>query len=488
MRIRPSLAALAVLPLSVGFTSAAVPVPVLASSNVELVTTIPDVGAISTAFDPEEPVMYVNTLNGVTTYDISDPAAPVELGRIALPHFENEGMDVGVRPDGTRYVFVGVDLYAVKPTSPDGAVTDDGSYLMVVEVTDPANPTLIAELDTATSTHTVQCADAPACTVLYTAGVYEREWEAIDLTDPHEPKIFDQTFTNPIGAAHQWTRDEAGYLWGASWDGAAAMDVTDPYAPRTAASTDVNAQLGRTSYNDFIIHNVVRPHANAFTVDDETGVSATKETATPLDGNVLLVTEEDYDDPRCQGGAGEGAFSTWYVPQVDADAYVDRNPEGKPGKGAITPLDMWNTEILDSGQQTIAGAFCSAHYFTFHQDGFVAQGWYQQGTRILDVRDPKDIKQVGYFFTGASETWHAYWVPERDETGAIVDEQKTDLVYTNDVVRGIDVLRVSLPETDPVDTVPVVAPILPQWFVTDEEIAGVSAPSQTFGYACRLVR
>jgi hypothetical protein len=35
---------------------------------------------------------------------------------------------------------------------------------------------------------------------------------------------------------------------------------------------------------------------------------------------------------------------------------------------------------------------------------FVAQGWHEYATRILDVRNPKDIKQVGFFFTPASET------------------------------------------------------------------------------------
>ena len=42
------------------------------------------------------------------------------------------------------------------------------------------------------------------------------------------------------------------------------------------------------------------------------------------------------------------------------------------------------------------------HVLARHEQGagFIAQGWYQQGMRILDVRDPMNIKQVGYFFAG----------------------------------------------------------------------------------------
>jgi len=43
---------------------------------------------------------------------------------------------------------------------------------------------------------------------------------------------------------------------------------------------------------------------------------------------------------------------------------------------------------------------CSAHYFD-ERDGIVAQGWYQQGTRFLDVSDPTDIRQIGYFIPPA---------------------------------------------------------------------------------------
>ena len=114
----------------------------------------------------------------------------------------------------------------------------------------------------------------------------------------------------------------------------------------------------------------------------------------------------------------------------------------------------------------------------------MAQGWYQQGTRILDVRNPRNIKQVGYFFTGAMETWAAYWVPVRNGRGQVTDKS-SNLVYTVDAVRGIDVLRVGLPsDQSPRDTKPKRAPILPQWVAGTTPVA--SRPGKEWGWLCRL--
>ncbi len=108
-------------------------------------------------------------------------------------------------------------------------------------------------------------------------------------------------------------------------------------------------------------------------------------------------------------------------------------------------------EILEPGAGTSVlgvGAFCSAHWFDYHQDGFVAQGFYQAGLRILDVKDAAEITQVGHATTGVSEVFDAYFVPVRDENG-VVTAEKTNIVYTTDTTRGVDVYEVDLPELTP---------------------------------------
>jgi hypothetical protein len=103
------------------------------------------------------------------------------------------------------------------------------------------------------------------------------------------------------------------------------------------------------------------------------------------------------------------------------------------------------------GLSTPAGGFCSAHWFDYHQSGMVAIGHYQQGMRLINVRDARKLKQDGFFTGGATEVWDAYWVPQRREDGTVVPGRKTNLVYTVDLARGVDVLRVNdLPPDLPV--------------------------------------
>jgi hypothetical protein len=69
--------------------------------------------------------------------------------------------------------------------------------------------------------------------------------------------------------------------------------------------------------------------------------------------------------------------------------------------------------------------------------------YYNGGVRLIDVRDPKDIKAYG-FAQGGGEVWDAYWVPKRDTDGNAL-RTKTNILYSVDLVRGLDVYRVDLP-------------------------------------------
>ena len=489
MRRRLLTLAIAALTVVAGLPATALStVPVIASDSVEVVGTIPNVTAISAAFATDKPIMYQHTLNGLVTYDISNPTLPKPLATLPLPNFQNEAMSLGERPDGTKFLIIGFDIYGVTPQDQKAALDYE---LVIIDVTNPAAPKLRGRVKTESSAHTVSCV-TQSCELAYTSGAYEPFFNPIDLTDLDNPKQLPKIYSL-AEEGHDWDADDAGIQWHVGTKGAVAYDVTEPLKPvplnsSNTAGVDTTDFAGKP-YNNFILHNSIRPNATAFQADVAPSLGA---------GNVLLITEEDYVHVSASGagrcGQYEGAFSTWHIPHLDAQRYAAENPAGVNlvsadrkayGKGSIAPLDLWNTELLASGTTTPAGAFCSAHYFDYHQDGIVAQGWYQQGTRFLDVRDPANIKQVGYFFTGALETWGAYWVPEYDAAG-IQTGKKTDLVYTNDAVRGIDILRFDFASLSaPEGQEPVEAPILPQWIATTGAVAA-SPPSAKFGYLCRL--
>ena len=453
MPLRTSLLAALALAAALPAAAGAQSTPVF-GKNAELVTQRPEAaGAVALEWHSKKPLLVVTSAKGLLTYDVADPLAPRLLGALPLVGDGNEGMDLVERGEKT-YALIGANLAlaAVRGTTPE--VITSNRHLLVADVSDPVAPKLVASLPLPTRTHSVSCAST-ACPYAYTDGRVGGAISIVDLTDPVQPKVAG-TYKSVVPGGHDQDVDEAGVLWHVGKEGAVALDVSNPVAPVQLNSTNPDGKdstdyVGKP-WNNFILHNSYRPEAEKF--DDSTGDSGE---ASIDRGNVLLVTEEDYvhtNSPRC--GDFEGSFQTWRVPWLDAQRYLELNPKSIAGGGIIAPLDRWNTEILDSGVTTPAGAFCSAHYFDYLPGGFVAQGWYQQGTRILDVRNPKDIKQVGYWFTGATEAWGAHWVPKRLAKGQAI-------VYTADAVRGIDVLRVTLPQGKPAQTKAVRAPILRRW-------------------------
>lgn len=74
----------------------------------------------------------------------------------------------------------------------------------------------------------------------------------------------------------------------------------------------------------------------------------------------------------------------------------------------------------------------------------MAQGYYEGGLRLIDTRDPRDLKEYGYVASGRSEVWDAYWVPQRNKNG-VAGSNKTNIVHTVYAVRGLDVYTVDLP-------------------------------------------
>jgi hypothetical protein len=474
-----------------------VPVPVLATDNVEVVGALPAASVVAVTFDPLKPVMYSTTLSGFGTYDIRNPERPVPLGFLPFPHFSNENIKLGVRPDGTRIVLAGFDLVGYSPQA--GATTTRGTNrFVVIDVTNPAMPRVASSVNTNTRTHTMACANA-ACSHAYTAGSGGR-FDIYDLTNPAAPQHV-KTYENPLllgnrtfggGVGHDWDVDDAGVAWWVGSGGIVAFDVSDPANPTVLNSSDHRSRADR--YNRYISHNSQRPDAERFTSRAPADVIASnpadedEEPRTPEqldDGEVLFVTEEDLSSLAGCGGT-RGSFQAWHVQELDAERYATTiNPDGARDAGSIAPIGRWTTEMNEQPAGSLRTAtFCSAHYFDVHDSGIVAQAWYQQGLRILDARNPADIQQIGYYVTGGQEIFGAKWVPEYGADGRQTGRD-TNVLYTEDPGRGIEILRVDLPEDG--ETAPTVrAPILPEWRETGLALRARAADPAAFGGLCLL--
>ncbi len=435
--------------------------PLIASSNVTLASSNPSSAGISGCFLKTAPLFVQSNLDSVRVYDVSEPTRPALTGVLPSLQFENEAMNCGERKykSGTRrFALVGVDLYQASPG--DISHTNvGGGELMVVDVTDPANPRVAGRTPGSTSTHTLACVDEFDCTYAYSAGTNKQgRFSIFDLRDLDHPVEVDsdpatpgvQGFASPT-AGHKWNFDDAGIGTHTGFKGASMWDTTDPRAPRLITTTGLAGQGTDPNYpgwNDFILHNSQRPNATAFRPGAAPSVA---------NGNVLLVTEEDYEQTDCSLA---GSFQTWWVKSLD----------GTPS--AIVPLDK--VELADLGTFPIPqGAFCSSHWFDYHPSGIVAAGFYGGGTQFLDVRDARKITSYGHATWGASEVWDSYWMPVYNKAGKMTSK-KTNLAYSVDLARGIDVYRVDLPGTAWDTSAASVAPLAGMW-TAGAPLAGVLA-------------
>jgi LVIVD repeat len=401
------------------------------SSTVSHVGANPGQLGISGCFMKTAPIFVTSGLDSIKVWDVSDPASPVVTGTLPNAVFENEAMNCGERrtKNGTkRFALIGVDLYQATPTDPQHQNVG-GNELIVVDVTDPSAPTIRSRTDASTSTHTVACVDERDCNYAYSAGG-SGGFSVFDLRRLNHPREVDgdrakdglQPHQSPT-PGHKWNFDAAGVGTHTGDDGASMWSTDRPARPRLITTTGRAGRGEHPDYpgwNDFILHNAFRPNATAF-----------KPNAKPAlrNGNVLLVTEEDYEQTDCTQA---GSFQTWWVKRLDGS------------KSAIVPLDK--VELSDLGNYPLPqGGFCSAHWFDYRQGGLVAAGFYGGGTQILDVRDPRKIKSYGHSLWGGSEVWDAMWVPVYKD--GVQTRKRTNIVYSIDLVRGLDVYEVQLPGT-----------------------------------------
>ena len=401
-----ALVAALLLALACAPAAAALPQPPAEKSdNVSWLATLDEPEGISARFRGSE--MYVSSSRGLSVYDVSKPETPVKIGSLALPHFENEDVDLAG------------DVLLISNDPSEGK-----GILYVISIKDPRNPAILSTFDTGTifgsegevffgtptrgTGHTASCIQG--CKYVYLAGTASGI-DIVDLTDPRAPKFAGNFRADEATgglASHDVQVDSEGLAWVVGGGGTASYDVTDPRKPKLVHRTN---EQGKSKYgveptdgkslNDFIHHNSMRLN-NSSLVTTPPGSDPAAESS------VVVITEEDYNRPTCDGA---GQVETW---QIGED-------------GVLRPLDDYVVPVDPS-----KASLCSAHYFD-ERSGLLAQGWYEAGTRFLDVSNPSEIRPVGYWVPQKNMTWAVYY-PPTDPTG--------EIVYSLDFARGIDVLRI----------------------------------------------
>src|SRR4051794_15800319 len=161
-----------------------------ASSNVRQLAQLPELAAaISINFIGD--TMFVSTVTGLYSYDVSDPASPRLLG--SVPHYIWENEDMDVDPVRKR-LFVSRDPRGFTSPAVSGSVFPFGA-LEIYDVSDPAAMKLL-NFVALEAGHTTSCVNR--CDFVWTSGpgtsttTQPADWGgrpvfATDVRDPANP-------------------------------------------------------------------------------------------------------------------------------------------------------------------------------------------------------------------------------------------------------------------------------------------------------------
>ncbi len=375
-----------------------------ASSNVHHITRLPEHQGTSGGRLLGDR-FYLTDPRGVHVYDVSDPLDPVKLGELRVFQTNTTNVALGQEdPDtnGEILLLDGTDL-----------ANPDGIGLMIIDVSDPANMSVLATMNQ--TAHTWTCiAD---CTY-----AYGRDGEIVDLADPSNPVLVDNNWRTAVeigtsqsgpGYTHDVTEVGPGRAMSAGQN-STYIDTTDPANPKRLTSI-------LTQFHTFGYHGV--EWANQGT-----------------DEIVVLGTEIAPDNATGEAGSDcqdEGSVIETYrtTNVLAAEAAVAGG--SRFGNPTFELLDSWLVEgrgVGVDGQAPAHVLYC-AHWFNLHPEwsngGMFAAGYYEWGTRFVEVDNEGQMSEFGWFLPSDGYTSSAYWITR-------------DVVYALDYTRGLDVLQLDI--------------------------------------------
>jgi hypothetical protein len=397
--------------------SSAAPPPGDISDNVEFIANIPEMkAAISINFLDDR--MYVSTAHGVYAYDVTDPSAPLLMSALPMYIWENEDVDLDVE---RKLLFISRDPRGFTSPASPGAAFPYGA-VHIIDISNAAAMTQVGFF-TVPAGHTTTCVNR--CDFVWTAGPYAnaqtqpdfvgRPVYATDVTDPANPVACPEPIDTGrndgvTDYAHDVQVDAAGVAWVSGAGGVRGYWTEGKH--RNPLSGKVEAATGCEPI----------PYAGGGTPDTATPSRFMHNAWRNLDakvdgrkGDVLYATEENV----VTDCATAGRFAIYDLKGSHiGEGWRDIDKT----KFRMKVLDTWTPE----GQDGSSGC-ASAHYLDDRGDGILAYAFYEQGTRFLDVSNPRNIRQVGYYRPDDANVWAPYF--------------HSGYVFIADFTRGIDIVK-----------------------------------------------
>lgn len=352
---------------------------------------------------------YMTDPRGVYIYDVSEPAAPTLVGELPAVQLGLSAALAQEDPDTNGRILL------VNGANPDAASnTGAGGALLVVDVRDKANPTVIGSLNI--SDHTWTC-------ILDCKYAIGRTGHIIDLRDPTAPeRVADwREHVGISGYMHDFEEVAPGRLIGAGQP-SLYLDMTNPLKPTELTRFD-------PGFYTFGYHGAAWPN-NAKDPLLVMGAEIPPQGATAQAGS----------DCAQESAHALATYDARDVIKLDrkefgSSARVDETAlQAQRARTTFRKLEEWRVAgrgVYADGNAPAHTEYCG-HWFDPHPDwragGLLAIAHYDWGTRFLNVERNGKMEEIGWFQPVGGHTSSAEWIDD-------------EIVYVHDYRRGLDILR-----------------------------------------------
>ncbi len=371
--------------------------------------------------------------SGVRMIDVTDFEEPQQIGSLATgdeyPGTDTDSVWAGSIETDSFVGDVVVIAVSLCDNSEQSRIGDGFRGLALYDVTNPAQPQLLSIYDSGARTQGVHDLDVVARSdgrVLVAATVMQSflhtegrqgDVRLIDISNPWHPiEVGDWDFRrdappeevaqllDDVGDeelhAHSVSFVEGGYqLWVANWDaGAVLLDIDDLAAP------GLLSRIQQAPSGEGNVHSVLSDGVNEF---------------------VVLASEDFHPEEVGGHAAGWGQL-----------AIVDS--AGRPLAGFVAGDGEAETD-----DDVALDGFHTAHDAQLH-DGRLYVSYYSDGVRIVDLSDPTDPVEIGYFIPPPTTDPQGYWVaPDGTRSLPMVwgVHMADDVLFVSDMNSGLWIAR-----------------------------------------------
>jgi hypothetical protein len=410
---------------------------VVHSANIDHLTNVPKDALPGTNSDLafQGKYAFAGNYDGFRVFDISNPKAPKTVAQVLCPGSQN---DVSVSGD---LLFLSTDSSRSDSScnSTTQPATEKSSWegMKVFDISDKKNPKYVAGVETACGSHTHSLVPERKDVYIYVSS-YSPSASYPDCQPPHDGiSVIKVPRNHPEKAA------VVGFpvlFPGDGPDGGGNPGApTNPGVSKTTGCHDITVLPSQdlaagACMGDGILFSVKDPeHPKVIDrVQDNVNFSFWHSATFNQTADKVVFTDE-------LGGGGAATCNATIGPNRGADGIYDI-----VGKGDNRKLVFRSYYKIPRQQADTEN--CVAHngsLIPVKGKDIMVQAWYQGGVSVWDFTDSSKPKEIGYFERGPLSTdgltlggaWSAYYY--------------NGYIYSNDIAKGFDVLKLSDRRTDP---------------------------------------